>query len=137
MVITDLPVKILGLDMCAACVAKKSVHLSQRHGQAGKYPERVHIKAAGPMPVTLAGGREYVYVVVDDYTEAVYTRPLRLKLGQSKGSKHSGWQQRMSLGRGSKRSWQTMCPNYNARDVPHLRARRHQAALHSLVPPYI
>ena len=26
-----------------------------------------------------AGGREYEYVVVDDYTRAVFTRPLRLK----------------------------------------------------------
>src|SRR5258706_7975306 len=104
MVITDLPVKILSLDVCAACVMKKSVHLSKRHGQAGKYLEQVHIKAAGPMLVTLARGREYVYVVVDDYTEAVYTRPVCLKLGQLKGSKYSGWQQRMSLGRGSKRS---------------------------------
>jgi len=31
------------------------------------------------MPVRLAGRREYEYVVVDDYTRAVYTRPLRLK----------------------------------------------------------
>ena len=31
------------------------------------------------MPVLSAGGREYLYVVVDDYSQAVYTRPLRLK----------------------------------------------------------
>ena len=31
------------------------------------------------MQVKSAGGREYEYIVVDDYTHAVYTRPLRLK----------------------------------------------------------
>ncbi len=31
------------------------------------------------MPVVLAGEREYVYVVVDDYTGAVNTWPLRIK----------------------------------------------------------
>ena len=31
------------------------------------------------MPIVLAGETEYVYVVVDDYGRAVYTRPLHLK----------------------------------------------------------
>ena len=31
------------------------------------------------MPILLAGEREYVHVVVDDYSHAVYTRPLCLK----------------------------------------------------------
>ena len=31
------------------------------------------------MQVKSAGGREYEYIAVDDYTHAVYTRPLRLK----------------------------------------------------------
>ena len=31
------------------------------------------------MPIKSAGGREYVYVIVDDYTQAVYTKPLHLK----------------------------------------------------------
>ena len=41
--------------------------------------ERVHVDIAGPMPVLSAGGREYLYVLVDDCTRAVWTRPLRLK----------------------------------------------------------
>jgi len=40
----------------------------------------VHVDIAGPMPIVLAGEREYGYVVVDDYSRAVYRRPLRLKL---------------------------------------------------------
>ena len=40
---------------------------------------QVHIDLAGPMQVKSAGGREYEYIVVDDCTCAVYTRPLRLK----------------------------------------------------------
>ena len=28
-----------------------------------------------------AGGKEYEYIPVDDYTRAVYTQPLRLKSG--------------------------------------------------------
>ena len=66
---------------CAACVAEKSVHLPHKEGRgrAGKYLEWVYIDIAGPMPVASARGREYVCVVVDEYTRAVCTRPLRLK----------------------------------------------------------
>ena len=80
-VISDIPVRIPGLDACAACVAAKSVHLPHKEGrkQASKYLEQVHINIAGPMPIKSAGGREYVYVIVDDYTQAVYTKLLRLK----------------------------------------------------------
>ena len=35
--------------------------------------------SAGPMQVKSVGGKEYKYIVVDDYTRAVYTRPLLLK----------------------------------------------------------
>ena len=81
MVITDMPAKVPGLDACAACVAGKSVHLPHKEGRerATEYLERVHIDIAGPMPVVSAGGREYIYVIVDDYTRAVHTKPLRLK----------------------------------------------------------
>ena len=44
-----------------------------------KIPGRVHIDIAGPMQVKSAGGKEYEYIVVDDYTRVVYARPLRLK----------------------------------------------------------
>ena len=33
-----------------------------------KYLERVHIDIVSPMPMKSVGGREYAYVVVDDYT---------------------------------------------------------------------
>ena len=69
MVITDLPVNTFGPDRCAACVAGKSVR-----GRAGGYLELVHIDIAVPMPVSLAGGREYLYVVMDGYTHAICTR---------------------------------------------------------------
>ena len=80
-VISDIPARIPGLDACAACVAAKLVHLPHKEGRkrVSKYLERVHIDIAGPMPVKSAGGREYVYVIVDDYTQAVYTKPLHLK----------------------------------------------------------
>ena len=81
-VISDIPAKIPGLDTCAACIAAKSVHLPHKEGRkwASKYLECVHIDIAGPMPIKSAGGREYMYVIVDDYTQAVYTKPLCLKL---------------------------------------------------------
>ena len=80
-VITDLPAKAPGLDACVACVAAKLVHVPHKEGRgrASEYLGRVHIDIIGPMPVKSAGGREYVYVVVDGYTRAVYTRALRLK----------------------------------------------------------
>jgi hypothetical protein len=61
MVITDMPAKIPGLDACAVCVARKSVHLPYKEGheRATEYLERVHIEIAGPMPVVSAGSREY------------------------------------------------------------------------------
>ena len=69
-VITDIPVKIPGLDACTACIAGKSVHLPHKQGRqwASRYLEQVHINITGPMPVKSAGGKEYLYVVVDDYT---------------------------------------------------------------------
>jgi len=81
MEITDLPTKVPGLDACAACVAAKSVHLPHKEGRsrAGEFLERVHIDIAGPMPVKSAGGKSYLYIVVDDHTRAVYVRPLALK----------------------------------------------------------
>ena len=81
MVITDLPKKIPGLDACAACIAAKSVHLPHKEGRnrAEAYLDRVHIDITGPMPKKSAGGKEYEYIIVDDYSRAVYTRPLRLK----------------------------------------------------------
>jgi len=81
MEITDLPTKVPGLDACAACVAAKSVHLPHKEGRsrAGEFLERVHIDIAGPMPVKSAGGKSYLYIVVDDYTRAVYVKPLALK----------------------------------------------------------
>jgi hypothetical protein len=82
MVITDLPAKIPGLDACAACVAAKSVHLPHKEGElANLHLGRAHIDVVGPMEVQSAGGRAYEYIVVDDHTRVVYTRPLRLKSG--------------------------------------------------------
>jgi len=99
-VTTDLPVKIPGLDACAAWVAKKSgTSHKEGRGRAGEYLKRVHINIDGPVPVALTGGREFEYVVVDDYTHAVYTRPPPLKSGRSKRSKRSGWRERASLAR--------------------------------------
>jgi len=44
-----------------------------------EYLERVAIDIASPMPVKSVSGREYLYLVVDDYTGAVYVKPLKLK----------------------------------------------------------
>jgi len=81
MVITDLPKKIPSLDTCAACVAAKSVHFPHKEGRthAEAYLDRVHIDIPRPMPKKSAGGKEYEYIIVDDYSWVVYTRPLRLK----------------------------------------------------------
>ena len=59
----------------------KAVHLPHKEGRtrASEYLEQVHIDIAGPMPVRSAGGKEYLYVVVDDFMRTVYMRPLRLK----------------------------------------------------------
>ena len=58
MVITDLPVRIPGLGVCAACVAEMSVHLSHKEGRgkACKYLERVHIYIGGQIPGVSAEG---------------------------------------------------------------------------------
>ena len=81
MEISDLPMKIPGLDACTACVVAKAVHLPHKEGwsRATKYLKRVHIDITSPMPVKSAGGREYLYVVVDDCTRTVYAKPLWLK----------------------------------------------------------
>jgi len=80
--ITNIPARIPGLDACFACVAAKMVHLPHKEGRsrATKYLEWVYIDIAGPMHIPSAGGRLYLYVAVDDYTCAIYTQPLFLKL---------------------------------------------------------
>ena len=80
-VISDIPAKIPGPDACIACVAANSVHLPHKEGRkrSSRYLERVHLDIAGPMPVRPVGVREYVYVIVDDYTRAVYMKLLRLR----------------------------------------------------------
>ena len=81
MEISDLPVKIPGLDACATRVVAKAVHLPHKEGwsRVSEYLERVHIDITGLMPVKSAGGREYLYVVVDDCMRTIYTKPLWLK----------------------------------------------------------
>ena len=44
--------------------------------RATEYLEQVHIDSAGPMPVRSAGGKEYLYVIMDNFTRTVYARPL-------------------------------------------------------------
>jgi len=46
---------------------------------ATEYLKWVYINIVGPMHVPSAGGRLYLYIAVDNYTHAVYTRPLFLK----------------------------------------------------------
>jgi len=81
MVITDLPKKIPGFDASGACIAAKSVYFPHKEwrNRAGAYLDQVHIDIAGPVPTKSAGGQEYEYIVVDDYSRAVYARPLRLE----------------------------------------------------------
>ena len=81
MEISDLPTKIPGLNACTTCAVAKAVHLLHKEGwsRATEYLKRVHIDIAGLMPVKSAGGREYLYVVVDNCTRTVYAKPLQLK----------------------------------------------------------
>ena len=57
------------------------MHLPHKEGRgrASEYLEQVHVDIAGPMPIASVGGHDYLYVVVDDFTRAVYTCSLRLK----------------------------------------------------------
>jgi len=81
MEITDVPVRIPGLDACPTCIAAKMVHLLHKegHGCVTKYLKRVHVKIAGPMHVLLTGGVLYLYVTVGDYTHMVYAQLLCLR----------------------------------------------------------
>ena len=54
-------------------------YLPEKHGLHVAQQARGHIDIAGAMPVVSAGGREYVHIVVDDYTRVVYARSLCLK----------------------------------------------------------
>ena len=75
MMFTDLPETIPGPDACAARAAAKEVHFPYKEGRsrAREYLGRVHIDITGPMQVKSAGGKEYEYTIVDDYTRVVYT----------------------------------------------------------------
>jgi hypothetical protein len=68
MVITDLR-----LDTYGACLATKSVHLPHEEGRgcASEYLEQVHIDVVGSISARSAGGKEYVYVVVNHHTKAI------------------------------------------------------------------
>ena len=75
MVITDIPAKIPGLGACVAC-AWQGNWCTEGCRQATEYLERDYIDIAGPMPVVSAGGQEYIYFIIDNYTHTVYMRPL-------------------------------------------------------------
>jgi len=81
MEITDLPKTVPGLDACTAYIAAKGVHFPHKEGRdcTEQYLGRVHIDISGPMQVKSASGKEYEYIAVDDYSRAMYTRPLRHK----------------------------------------------------------
>ena len=61
----------------------RALHVSQRKQYTSRIRNSVVAQkntwVAGPMQVKSASGRDYEYIVVDDYTRAVYTRPLRLR----------------------------------------------------------
>jgi len=86
MVITDLPKKIPGRDACAACVGAKSVHFPHKEGRncAGVHLDRVHIDVAGPMPTKSAGGMEYEYIVVYDYSRGGIHAPIATQVGRTR-----------------------------------------------------
>ena len=65
MVITDLPKKIPVL-MLALHVLQRNRYTSRT--RMGKI---VHIGIAGKMPTKSAGGKEYEYIVLNDYSRAV------------------------------------------------------------------
>ncbi len=54
-------------------MAAPAISIEAGKERTSKRVSRGHIDIAGPMPVVLAGEREYVYmyVVVDDYTRTV------------------------------------------------------------------
>ena|SRR5258706_1991493 len=66
-------------------VAAPEISMEVRGGEEaskkrmGKRVLQVHVEIAGPMPIMLDGEREYVYIIVDDYSCGVYTRLLCLK----------------------------------------------------------
>ena len=73
----------------AALRVAKSVHFPHKEGRnrAEAYLDPVHIDIAGSMPTKSAGGEEYEYIVVGDYSRAAYTRPLQLKSDAPEGFK--------------------------------------------------
>ena len=82
MTLMDVPAVIPSLNTCTACVAGKSVHLPHKEGysRATEFLEHVHIDIAGLTPVASSSGCHYIYVVMDDYSCAVYSHLLHLKL---------------------------------------------------------
>ena len=98
MVITDIPERIPGLDACAACIAAKSVRLPHKKGRerAKEYLGRIHIDIAGPMPIKSAGGREYVFVVVDDHSRGSTLGHCASNQRRSMPSRCTRQQQKMS-----------------------------------------
>jgi hypothetical protein len=82
MVISDIPVKIPGLDAYVACVVGKSIHLPHKEGcgWASEYLEHLHMDIASPMAVASLGGQVYPFVIIGNYSCVVYTRLLHQKL---------------------------------------------------------
>ncbi len=58
-------------------VAAPEISMEVRGGEeagkkrTGERVSQVHVDIAGPMPIMLDGEREYVYVIVDDYSRGV------------------------------------------------------------------
>jgi len=66
-------------------VLMHTLHVLQRNQYSSRtrkgevVQERTWLESTSRLPTKSAGGKEYEYIVVDDYSRAVYTRPLRLK----------------------------------------------------------
>lgn len=72
-VITDIPMKIPGLDACAMGVVGEQ-YIS--HPLSGGRVSGTGPYIVGPIPVVLARGRGHAYVVMYDYTCEVHMRPI-------------------------------------------------------------
>ena len=60
--------------MCSVLQQRRHFPHKEGRERADEHLGCVHVDIAGPVPVKSAGGKSYVYVVVDNYTRTVYTR---------------------------------------------------------------
>ena len=66
---------------CMACIQGKQHKLPFKTGRtrANQLGDLIHMDLAGPMETTSINGKKYFLIIIDDYSQGIWVKPIALK----------------------------------------------------------